>query len=165
MGAVELNEAPQAIEQLHAVADLMEKDKKFRNLLAGPLFSEAESKQLIAALGLKLGMTATTVKYLQYLSAAQALGSLPEIVKAVVALYLEMKRRARAVVTSPVALGKEYEAKLADALKGVTGRDVDLEYVVDPSLLGGVRIKVGSTMYDSSIRGQLGLLKDKLIKG
>ena len=50
-------------------------------------------------------------------------------------------------------------------MKQITGRDVDLEFVIDPSLLGGVRIKVGSTMYDSSIKGQLGLLKDKLIKG
>jgi F0F1-type ATP synthase delta subunit len=64
-----------------------------------------------------------------------------------------------------VQLSKEYEAQLAGSLRQVTGRDIDLEFVIDPSLLGGVRIKVGSTMYDSSIKGQLGLLKDKLIKG
>jgi F0F1-type ATP synthase delta subunit len=51
------------------------------------------------------------------------------------------------------------------SLKQITGKEIDLEFVMDPSLLGGVRIKVGSTMYDSSIKGQLGLLRDKLIKG
>jgi F0F1-type ATP synthase delta subunit len=44
-------------------------------------------------------------------------------------------------------------------------RDVDIEFVLEPSLLGGVLVKVGSTMYDSSIKGQLRLLKDELIKG
>jgi F-type H+-transporting ATPase subunit delta len=42
---------------------------------------------------------------------------------------------------------------------------VDIEYVSDPTLLGGFIVKVGSTMYDSSIKGQLRLLKDELIKG
>ena len=44
-------------------------------------------------------------------------------------------------------------------------REVDIEYVMDPSLLGGILVKVGSTMYDSSVKGQLRLLKDELIKG
>jgi F0F1-type ATP synthase delta subunit len=42
---------------------------------------------------------------------------------------------------------------------------VELQYEIDPELIGGVRVKVGSTMYDLSIKGQLGLLRDKLIKG
>ena len=54
---------------------------------------------------------------------------------------------------------------MKSSLKEITGRDIDIEFVIDPALLGGVRIKVGSTMYDSSIKGQLGLLRDKLIKG
>lgn len=165
LSAVEMSAAPQAIEQLQALADLMERDRTFRNLFVGPLLGEAERKQVIEHLGRKLGMTDTTVKFLQYLAASQALGSLAEIAAAAVAQYLEMKRRARAVVTSAAPLSREYETKLAAALKQVTGRDVELDYVIDPALLGGVRVKVGSTMYDSSIRGQLGLLKDKLIKG
>jgi F0F1-type ATP synthase delta subunit len=44
-------------------------------------------------------------------------------------------------------------------------RDVDIEYVMDPSLLGGILVKVGSTMYDTSIKSQLRLLRDDLIKG
>jgi F0F1-type ATP synthase delta subunit len=66
---------------------------------------------------------------------------------------------------TPVEVGKEYEERLKSSLKKLIDRDVDLEYVLDPSLLGGVLVKVGSTMYDSSIKGQLRLLKDELIKG
>ncbi|MEW5746153.1 MAG: ATP synthase F1 subunit delta [Nitrospirota bacterium] len=165
LSTVDLSEVPQGIEQLQAIAGLMEKDKRFRNLLVSPLFSEDESRQVIAYLSRKLTMSEKTGRYLQYLLRINALGALPEILNAIVAQYLEMKKRSRAVVTSPVPLSREYETQLAGSLKKVTGRDIDLEFVVDPALLGGVRIKVGSTMYDSSIKGQLGLLKDKLIKG
>ena len=44
-------------------------------------------------------------------------------------------------------------------------KKVDVEYTVDPSLLGGMLIKVGSTMFDGSLKGQIRLLRDELIKG
>ncbi len=62
-------------------------------------------------------------------------------------------------------VGKNYEERLKASLKKMIEKDVDIEYVLDPSLLGGVLVKVGSTMYDSSVKGQLRLLKDELIKG
>lgn len=165
LSTVDLTEASQGIEQLSAIAALMEKDKSFRNLMVSPIFSADESKQVIAYMSQKLKMSEKTAKYLQYLSESKAISSLSQIIESIVAQHLEMKKRAKAVVTSPVQISKDYEVKLASSLKQVTGRDMDLEFVIDPSLLGGIRIKVGSTMYDSSIKGQLGLLRDKLIKG
>ena len=165
LSTVDLGEIPQGIEQLNAVAVLMAKDKNFRNLIVSPIFTDTESKQVITHISQTLKMPEKTTKYLQYLSETKAIGTLPEIIDSITAQYLEMKKRAKAVVTSPVQVSKDDAAKLAGSLKQITGREVDLEFVIDPSLLGGVRIKVGSTMYDSSIKGQLGLLKDKLIKG
>ena len=66
---------------------------------------------------------------------------------------------------SPIEISRERESGLKASLKKMTDRDVDVEYVIDPFLLGGILVKVGSTMYDTSIRGQLRLLKDELIKG
>lgn len=165
LSSVDLSEAPQAIEQLGAVAGLMEKDKNFRNIMVSPVFSEAEGKQIIEFMSQKLKMSVKTARYLQYVSESKAIHAMPEIVKAIAAQYLEMKKRTKVVVTTPVKIDKSYEDKLATSLKQLTGREVDLEYVMDTSLLGGIRLQVGSTMYDSSIKGQLGLLKDKLIKG
>lgn len=165
LSAVDLSEVPQAIEQLSAISSLMERDRTFKNLMVSPIFSETESRQIISYMGQKLKMSEKTVKYLHYLSTSKAIGAMPEIVGAIVAAYLDMKRRAKAIVTSPVKIGKDYEEKLKSSLMEITGKDIDMEFVIDPALLGGVRIKVGSTMYDSSIKGQLGLLRDKLIKG
>ena len=163
--AVDLEEVPRAIGQLSAIADLMEKDEHFKTLMVSPVFTNDEKQKAIALIAQKLNMAEGTAKYLVYISNEKVLSALTEMVKSIITLYLEMKKRVKAVVTSPVSISREYEQQLIQSLKQVTGRDIDLELVTDPSLLGGVRIKVGSTMYDSSIKGQLGLLRDKLIKG
>jgi len=77
---------------------------------------------------------------------------------------ISKKRKVKAVVMTPIEISKDYENTLRSSLKKVTDRDVDIEYVMDPSLLGGILIKMGSTMYDTSLKGQLRLLKDELIK-
>lgn len=163
LSTIDINEAPRAIEQLSAIADLMEKDKGFRNLLVSPAFSVEETYNIIGYLAKRLNMTDKTAKYLRYLSEIKAMAAMPEIVKALIEAYLEAKNKAKAVVISAIKADKEYEEKLRDALKDITGKDIEVEFLVDPSLLGGVRIKVGSTMYDSSIKGQLELLKERLI--
>lgn len=165
LSTMDLKDVPQAIEQLTVISSLMEKDKTFKNLMVSPIFSEAESQQIIGYMGQKLKMSEKTVKYIQYLSTSKAIGAMPDIVSAIVAAYLDMKKRAKAVVTSPIQISRDYGDKLKSSLSEITGRDIDMEFVIDPALLGGIRIKVGSTMYDSSIKGQLGLLRDKLIKG
>lgn len=165
LSSVDLADVPQALAQFDAINALMGKDKNFKNLLVSPIFSPEERSATISFLSQKLNMPEKTARYLQYLSDSQVMGGLPQISKSIVEIYLDMKKRSKAVVTTPAEIGKDYQEKLAGALKQITGRDIDLEFVMDPSLLGGVRIKVGSTMYDSSIKGQLGLLKDKLIKG
>ncbi len=165
LSAVDLNEVPQGIGQLSAIANLMEKDKSFRNLMISPVFSANEIGRIISYLSVKLKMSGKASKYLQYLVEAGAIGALSGIIEAIQSQYFEIKKRSKAVVTTSVQVSKEYATQLSESLKVVTGGDIDLEFVLDPSLLGGVTIKVGSTMYDSSIKGQLGLLKDKLIKG
>jgi len=165
LSAVDLTEVPQGLGQLSAIANLMEKDKSFRNLMISPVFSADEIGRIISYLGVELKMSAKASKYLHYLVEEGAIGALSEIIIAIQSQYSEIKKRSKAVVTTSVQVGKDYAAQLSELLQKVTGGDIDFEFVLDPSLLGGVTIKVGSTLYDSSIKGQLGLLKDKLIKG
>ena len=102
LSTVDLGEVPQGIEQLNAVSELMARDKNFRNLMVSPIFTDSESKQVIPHISQSLKMSEKTAKYLQYLSETKAIGTLPEIIESITALYLEMKKRARAIVTSPV---------------------------------------------------------------
>ena len=165
INVVGIEEMPAALTELATIAEIMTKSKEFRNLLENPGFSSEEKAKALSEVAARLNLSATVVKFINHLTAVRVIGALAEIIKAATALYLERKRRARAIVMTPVDIAADQQDRLKAALKQLTARDVDIDFVQDPSLLGGVLVKVGSTMYDSSIRGQLRLLKDELIKG
>ena len=161
---VGIENAPQAITEINAVSNLMVKSKEFKSLLINPQFTSEEREKVIKQIADRIKLSENTVKFIIYLSEVGVILFLPEIIRIATNLYLEKKRKAKAIVMTPIEIGKDYENTLRSSLKKVTDRDVDIEYVMDPSLLGGILIKIGSTMYDTSIKGQLRLLKDELIK-
>ena len=165
LNIVGLDNAPIAINELNMVNALMTKSKEFRGLLVGPQFSAGEKEKIIREVAAKTGLSDNTVKFIIYLSELKVIIALAEIIKITTNLYLEKKRRVKAVVMASTEISKEYENRLKTVLEKVINRDVDIEVVKDSSLLGGILVRVGSTMYDSSIKGQLRLLKDELIKG
>lgn len=160
-----IEEAPAALAELGMIGKLMEESSDFRNLLLNPGFTDAERAQAIAGIAAKAGLSEKVVKFVTHITTARVIAALPEIIKIAVAIYQEKKNRAKAVVMTPVEISGDKQERLRSSLKNMVGKDIDMEFVLDPSLLGGVLVKVGSTMYDSSIKGQLRLLKDELIKG
>jgi ATP synthase F1 delta subunit len=113
----------------------------------------------------RLSLSEKTVKFVVHLTQIRVIAALSEVIKAATVIYLEKKQRAKATVLTPVEISAKSADRLKVSLKKLIGKDVDMEFVMEPSLLGGILVKVGSTMYDSSIKGQLRLLKDELIKG
>ncbi len=165
MSVVGVEEMPKALVELGVVDNLMQKSAEFRSLLVNPGFSAEERAKAFQQVAAKAGLSEKVVKFVMHLTEIRVVAALSDVLKIATALYLERMRRAKAVVMTPVEIGKDYEARLKSSLKKLIEREVDIEYVIDPSLLGGVLVKVGSTMYDSSVKGQLRLLKDELIKG
>jgi len=165
LNLVSLDQVPEIVDKLNLVATLMKKDKNFRNMLASPSFNDEERSNVIGYLCEKLSLSEEVKKFLTFLSKTGVLIGLNEIIRYINTLYMELKKKVKGIVISAVELPESYKQKIIESLKAVTDREVELQYEIDPSLIGGVRIKVGSTMYDLSIKGQLGLLRDKLIKG
>jgi F-type H+-transporting ATPase subunit delta len=165
ISAVGLEDAPRAIAELSVIENLMEENREFRSVLVNPAFTAEEKEKALRRVAERAKLSETVTKFVVHVAEIKAIAALSQIIKIATAIYLEKKKRAKAVVMSPVEIGGDYERRLKDSLKGMIDRDVDIEFVMDPSLLGGVLVKVGSTMYDSSIKGQLRLLKDELIKG
>jgi F-type H+-transporting ATPase subunit delta len=162
---VGIEKAPQALSELNAINDLMVKSKEFKSLLVNPQFTIQEREEFVKQIAGKLKISDAIIKYVLNLTERMLIIHLSEIIRIATSLYLEKKKRTKAVITTPVQISKSHEEKLLTSLKKLTERDVDIEYVIDPSLIGGILIKVGSNMYDTSIKGQLGLLKNELIKG
>jgi len=158
--------AGKALEELAVARALMEKSSDFQSLLTSPVFTPEEKKAALRSLSGLLGFSDGTVKFLTFLAEENAAYGLSQILDKAVAIYSESMGRVQAKVFTPsLSLGKEFEARIRAALKAMTSREVDVEFSEDPSLIGGVLIKVGSTMLDGSIKGQLRLLKEELIKG
>lgn len=162
---IDLDTIPQALSELVAVNGLMGVSKEFNSLLVNPLFTNDERANVIRQLSGKLKLSDYIVKFILHLSEVGVIKALPEIIRMATSLYLEKKKKAKAIVMTPLQVTKEQENKLRASLKKITDRELDIEYAIDPSLLGGVLVRIGSTMYDTSIKGQLRLLKDELIKG
>jgi len=162
---VGMESAPQSLSELAAVEQLMQKNGEFRSFILSPGFSQSEKEGALRKVAERVKISDTVVRFIIHLSENRVIGALSEIVKIATAIYLEKKKQAKAVVFTSVEVTKANEERLKVSLKKLVDRDVDVEYVIDPSLLGGILVKVGSTMYDSSVKGQLRLLKDELIKG
>lgn len=164
LNAVTTDEMPALINELISVNSLILKSKEFRSLLENPLFTTEEREKVIKKLAEKLNLSNNTARLIIYLSSQRIIAGLSDLIRFATAIYLEKKNKARAVITTPIDIKDKYEGRFKASLKKITGRDVDIEYVIDPSILGGVLVRVGSTMYDSSIKGQLRLLKDDIMK-
>ncbi len=164
-GSVGVDAVPRALEELAAVNAVMEKSREFRGLLENPRFTRDEREKVMGLASSRLNLSDGTVRFILFLAEQMVIPLLSELIGLVTAMYLEKKKRAKATVVTPFDTNRKYDDVLRSSLKRLTGKEIDIEYLVDPSLLGGVLVKVGSTMYDSSIKGQLRLLKDDLVKG
>lgn len=162
---VGFDEAPQAISEISLINAIMTKSKEFKILLVNPRFTSEERESVIKQIAEQYKLSAFTLKFIIYLSELRVILLLPDIIRIATNLYFEKKQKAKAIIMTPIEISIDLENKLKESLKKVTDKELEIEYVMDPSLLGGVLIKIGSTMYDTSIRGQLRLLKDELIKG
>lgn len=159
-----LEAAAGGLGELAAVSSLMKKSGDLRAILVSPIFSSEERRTALDVLKGKLGLSDGTVKFLAHLCDTGMAGLLEDITRLATKTYFEKMQMDKATVTTPSAVGGKYEERLKESVRKLTGREVEITYETDPSLLGGVLVKVGSTMFDSTIKGQLRLLKDELIK-
>ena len=140
------------------VAMLAESDD-LKRLVRSPVFgAEAQSKALAAVLD-KAGISGTSANFLQVLTANRRLFVVSDVIRAFNALVAKFKGEASADVTVAEALSDKNLDALKVALKSVTGKDVALNVKVDQSIIGGLVVKLGSRMIDSSLRTKLNSIK------
>ena len=128
-------------------------------LVRSPVFSaDIQSKALVAVLD-KAEISGITSKFLKVLTANRRLFAVTDVIRAYGALVAKFKGEATADVTVAEALSDKNLDALKSALKSVTGKDVALNVKIDPSIIGGLVVKLGSRMVDSSLRTKLNSIK------
>jgi len=126
--------------------------------------TDAARKSLIEAVAKAMGLTTPVTRLVVLLAQDRKLTYLPDLAVAFRERLLAHQNIVRADVTSAVPLSPEKTKALAASLSKVTGKTVELSVSVDPELLGGVVAKIGSTVYDGSVRTQLQQMRQELVK-
>ena len=138
---------------------LLAESADLKRLARSPVFSaEAQSKALAAVLD-KAGIAGIAANFLKVLTANRRLFAVSDVIRAFRALVAKFRGEATADITVAEPLSEKNLDALKAALKVVSGKDVTLNVNVDPSIIGGLVVKLGSRMVDSSLRTKLNSIK------
>jgi len=130
-----------------------------KRLIESPVFSSDDQFNAISAISKKSGMSALTGNFLKVVAQNRRLFAVPAMIRAFRKIAAEHRGEVAAEVTSAHALTAAQQNELKTALKAVAGKDVTIAVTVDPSLLGGLVVKIGSRQIDTSLRTKLNSLK------
>jgi F-type H+-transporting ATPase subunit delta len=140
---------------LETLRRLIGESSDLRDLLRSPIFSRAEHAKAMKAVLDALGANALTTKFILTLASKRRLFALSEIIRSFQDMLARQRGEVSAQVTSAQTLSESQLSELRAVLKSRLGRDPRIETRIDPSILGGLVVKVGSRMIDSSLRTKL----------
>jgi F-type H+-transporting ATPase subunit delta len=147
--------------ELKQIASLLDEEEDFRLIVEAPVVGKEVREKIIEAICQTAGFHDITLRFLKLLNAKGRLPHLKNIAGAYEELLDEAQGRVRASVTSASPLSSDAEARVLDALKKITGKDVVMTVDVDDSLIGGVVTRVMGKLFDGSVRTQLQTIEER----
>ena len=160
----EKNDLAQIDRDLDAVVAMMHENPDLAQAATRAGVTDAARVSLLEAVADKMGLTAPVKKLLVLLAESRKLNLVPDLAASFRERLLNHQNIVRAEVTSAAPLSPEKTKALEDSLSKVTGKKVDLSVSVDPGLLGGVVARIGSTVYDGSVKTQLERMRQQLVE-
>ncbi|QCH14674.1 F0F1 ATP synthase subunit delta [Synechococcus sp. CB0101] len=148
-------EVDQVVDQAKAVLALWHESPELRQAMASPVL-EVEAKKAALEKLFNDQLTPSFLNLLKLLADRQRIGVLDAVLDRMLELYREQRNIALANVTSATALSDEQQAELSKKVQAVAGTDkLEIKLSVDPDLIGGFVVKVGSKVIDASLAGQV----------
>ena len=144
---------------LDAFQSLIDGSEDLQRLIKSPVFGADDQLKAITAILEKAGISGLAANFIKVTASNRRLFAVPGMIRAFREIYARHRGEVSAEVTSAHALTAAQETELKAALKGVTGKDVAINVAVDPTLLGGLIVKLGSRQIDTSLRTKLSTLK------
>jgi F-type H+-transporting ATPase subunit delta len=163
---VALQEAdPASVDRgLADFAGAMASSPELTQAMTNPSVPAAARRGIVAAIVQRLAPPTPAAKLLALLAERDRMALLPEVLEVYRELVLDHQRIVKANVRSAVPLPMGDIAALQVRLSEATGRQVQVETTVDPSLIGGLVAQIGSTVYDGSVRTQLQKMRQQLVE-
>jgi F-type H+-transporting ATPase subunit delta len=146
-------------KDLTRFSTLLAESNDLARLVRSPVFSAEEQTRAVAAVLDKAGIGGLVASFVKVAAGNRRLFVVPDIITGFRRLAAKHRGEVSAEVTSAEPLSDKHVADLKAALKSALGKDVALSAAVDPSLIGGLVVKVGSRMIDGSLKTKLNSLK------
>ena len=161
--ALENKQADRVKEELAGFATMVRESPELHAFLSNPSIARASKHAAIEALVARMGASRTLRNYLFVIVDQRRAALLLEIEQAFSALLDARQGVMQATVTSAADLTNGERAELDAALAKLTGKIVKAQFNTDPALIGGAVVRIGSTIYDGSVRAQLERLRARMI--
>ena len=144
---------------LKSLKAMIAESADLRSLLNSPAFNAETKGKGLAAIAAAAKFDPLTQKFLGFLSSQRRTIALESVITSYVALSATYRGVVSAQVTTAVALSAAQAKGLQAALRASLGKDPEIETRVDPAILGGLKVRVGSRLYDASLKSKLDSLK------
>lgn len=151
------------LKELDAIDTLVSGNPDLQRLVSFPLIAPAKRAAAFDAVLERAGASGLLRKFFTVVAQAARLSLLRDIVASFHDLVDERMGVAEAHITSAQALTDAQSVRLAASLSARTGKTIRIRWRQDSALLGGLRVQLGSTVYDASLQGRLRLLKQQLL--
>jgi F-type H+-transporting ATPase subunit delta len=153
---------PQAVEQLRAFDSLVASSSDLRSVLSSPAIPVARKRAIIKELAAKMGFATVMRNFVLVVNDHRRAAALAQIVDAFEIIIEARLGFVRAEVRSATELDNNQQGELTGRLGQLAGAPVRIRFAVDPDLIGGVTARIGSTVYDGSVRGRLAGMRARL---
>ena len=158
------NEVDQVVEESKSLLDLWRESSEFSDAMASPVIEVQTKKDILEKIFSKK-ITPSFLNLLKLLADRKRIGFLDSVLDRFLELYREQRNIALATITSATALNDEQQQQILKTVQSVAGTDnLELDLKVDPNLIGGFVVNVGSKVIDASLSGQVRRLGLELAK-
>jgi F-type H+-transporting ATPase subunit delta len=144
---------------LDSFEELLRESPDLQRLVKSPVYSSEEQVRAIGAVLDRAGISGLTANFIRLVASRRRLFALPGMIAA----YRGMLARSKGVVSAEVRLAEEPSPRVMEdiktALRAMTSSEVDLKVKIDPALIGGLVVQVGSRMIDASLRTKLNSIR------
>ena len=138
---------------------VIEESPDLRRLIRNPVFTAEEQEKAVGAILAKAGIAGLAGNFIRLVASKRRLFALPDMIRA----FRELVADAKGIVRAQVTLAEKPSERVMDeikaALRDVAKAEVDLDVKIDPSLIGGLIVKIGSRMVDASVRTKLNSIR------
>ena len=152
-------------KHLHSITEVYKENSALRQVLSDTKVSSGVKLEILKDVLSKVKVSKLVDTFIRYLLAKRRIDLLPDIERSFNLLLQEKLGRIEAKVTTASELPKDTVKKLVDAISSYSGKEIEVNVAIDPSIIGGIVTRIGSTVIDGSIQTYLNQIRKSIIRG